>query len=121
MENLAFASSRQYAKESITMKAVKAFQDASKFKKMSKRHPKTCRWFNSGKKCKFKGECFYNHIRNIPDGEQNVFKEKVEVLKKTVSELTEKVEEKNMVQLEKVIEEQNVLIEKSRGPGEDSV
>ena len=81
-------------------------------KECPRRHPKTCRRFNSGQECRFKEECAYNHIRKNPDEEQIILKEKVEVLEKTVSELTKKVKSKENVQLEKVDEEENVMKEK---------
>ena len=72
-------------------------------KECPRRHPKTCRRFNSGQECRFKEECAYNHIRKNPDEEQIILKEKVEVIEKTVSELTKKLEAKNLVQLKKVV------------------
>ena len=64
-----------------------------------KRHTQICRRFNSGKECIFKEDCSYTHIIINPDEENNVFNEKVEVLEKTVTDLTKKLEAKKLVQL----------------------
>ena len=53
--------------------------------------------------CRFKDKCSYDHTRSNPEEEKKVLKEKVEILEKTVNELTNKTETKKLEQLEKVM------------------
>ena len=78
----------------------------SRFKNIKecyKRHPKRCKKFTSGKECRFQEDCAYDHSRTFEDEEKKELKEKLEILEKTVVELTNKVESEKIQQLEKVV------------------
>jgi hypothetical protein len=72
-------------------------------KECQTRHPKACKRFTSGIECTFREECAYSHTRSNPNGDENILKVKVEILEKTVIDLTNKIETKNIEQLEKVV------------------
>ena len=57
-----------------------------------KRHPKLCKRFKTGNDCRFNGDCAYYHTDTNEDEEKCKLKEKVEILEKTVANLTNKAE-----------------------------
>ena len=62
-----------------------------------------CRRISSGNNCRFKDKCSYDPTRSNSEEEKKVLNEKVEILEKTVNELTNKTETKKLEQLEKVM------------------
>ena len=69
---------------------------------MSKRHPKSCKRFNSGNGCKHGEECAYNHQVNENVKEVNKLKPKVDILEKTVAKLNNKEVSKEKERLEQL-------------------
>ena len=81
-----------------------SLSECRNIKECPKRHPKICRrYFSSGYECQFKEDCAYTHSKIDNDEEKNKLKEKVEILEKTVIELSNKVEGKELERIEKVL------------------
>ena len=74
------------------------------------RHPKRCRRLESESGCRFKEKCAYNHQACKVNKEQNELKDKVRLLEEIVAQLTNKVENGKLEQLEAVVK---ALIQKT--------
>ena len=68
-----------------------------------KRHPKRCKRFDSESSCRFKNKCAYLHQACEIDEEKKELKEKVNNLEEKVIQLTKKVENGKIEQLEPVV------------------
>ena len=71
-------------------------------KQCHKRHPKSCKRFNSENGCKHGEECAYNHQVDEKFKEVNELKEKVDILEKIVAKKVSK-ERERLEQLEIVV------------------
>ena len=68
-----------------------------------KRHPKICKRLESESGCRFKEKCTYSHQACIVNEEQNELKDKLRLLEEIVAQLTNKVENGKLEQLETVV------------------
>ena len=114
-----FCKFREVCKRTHLTQICESQLECKDTKQCRKRHPKSCKRYNSGNGCKYGEECAYNHKVDEKDKEVKELKEEVielkEIinhLKNTVEELINKVEGMNVDKLEQIDNVVRALVRK---------
>ena len=96
-----FCKFREFCKRRHLEQICESQAECKNKEQCPKRHPKSCKRFNSGNGCKHGEECAYNHKANVKVKEVTELKDKIDNLEKTVAKISKEIEK--FEQLEKTL------------------